>query len=401
MLMAVGGALGGVFNALISPLIFSSIAEYPIAILLACALCPPRQPLSSWICRRDIIVGIVPALAVVLLSFVVESLLPTVGMTGSVYGNLTTTIVIALPLIACYLLMRRPVRFALALGGWFLASHMLYEQTKGDLLFAERSFYGVHRVTYQPEYQARVLRHGFTAHGMQKSDPDLQSIGTTYYHPSGPVGQIFSQFGAELDTVGIVGLGAGTIASFAGRGSNFIYYEIDPVVETIAEDETLFTYLRDARARGATITNIIGDARLTLAQEPDNSLDLLIIDAFSSASIPVHLMTKEALTLYLEKLKPNGLLLFHVSNKSLNVGRPLAGLADNLGLNVMRQDNKIESRLESHQGKFASQWVVMSRDQTRLSRLPQSPARWRALQFHGEALWTDDFSNIIQLISTN
>ncbi len=398
MLMAVGGALGGVFNALLSPLIFNSIAEYPIAILLACALCPAREVLSKCIRWQDFAVAVIPGAAVLTLSLVVETMMRATGLGGLAFNNLRTIMVIALPLIVCYMLMRRPFRYALALGGWYLASHMLYEQTRGDLLFAERSFYGVHRVNDQPEYQARVLRHGFTAHGMQKNDPRLHHIGTTYYHPSGPAGQVFSQFGTELDKVGIVGLGAGTMATFAEPGSDFTYYEIDPVVEAVAEDENLFTYLRDARALGADITNIIGDARLTLARESDGHLDLLIIDAFSSASIPVHLLTREALTLYFQKLKPDGLLLFHVSNKSLNVRRPLASLADDLGLSAMQQDNDIESRQQGIEGKFASQWVVMSRDQARLERLPQGPARWRALEARGDAVWTDDFSNIIQLI---
>ena len=176
-----------------------------------------------------------------------------------------------------------------------------------------------------------------------------------------PTGQ-FQVFGEDLKRVGLVGLGAGTLAAFARPNSHFTFYEIDPVVEAIAEDPNLFTYLADARAIGATIRTRIGDARLTLDTEPDHELDLLVIDAFSSAAIPVHLLTREALTLYLDKIKPDGLLLFHVSNKSLNIRRPLSDLSADLDVTALVQNNQIESPREFFEGKFASQWVVMSRD---------------------------------------
>lgn len=398
LLMAVGGALGGVFNALLSPVIFNSVAEYPIALILACALCPPRKVLVSWFNWKDIALAATPALAVMFLPSLVEALSVAIGMGGSGFNNLRTIMVIALPLVACYLFTLRPIRYALALGGWFLASQVLYEQSRGDLLFAERSFYGVHRVNDQQETAARVLRHGFTAHGMQKHDPGLRRTGTTYYHPTGPAGQVFRQFGRGLKKVGLVGLGTGTLATYAGPDSQYTYYEIDPVVEAIAEDEEMFTFLSDARALGANITTVIGDARLSLAREPDGTMDLLVIDAFSSASIPVHLLTREALVLYLQKLKPNGLLLFHVSNKSLNVRRPLGGLAEDLGVSALHQDNDIENQQQKIEGKFSSQWVVMSRSQARLNRLDHGPRRWRPLPSTGDAVWTDDFSNIVQLM---
>ena len=398
LLMAVGGVLGGAFNALLSPLLFDMIAEYPIALVLACLLCPPRDRAQRNGAQRALLLALIPGMLVLALAPIVESLLPASASGVDRANPLSTILVIATPLIGCYLLVQRPRAFALALGAWFVAGTIVYERSGGELLLVERSFFGVHRASYHPEHDAHLLRHGFTVHGMQKRAPELHHVATTYYHASGPAGQVFAARARELEHVGLVGLGVGTLAAFAPPGARFTFFEIDPVVAAIAENTTLFSYLADARVRGAEVAIRLGDARLTLAHEPDSGFDLLLIDAFSSASVPLHLLTREALALYLSKLRPNGLLLFHVSNNHLDVATALARLADDAGVLALYQDNQIESEQERNEGKLASQWVLMTRTSQPLAGLIRHPARWWEMRADGASVWSDDYSNIVELL---
>jgi spermidine synthase len=400
LLMSVGGVLGGVFNALVAPLVFDGVAEYPIALVLACLLCPARDARAAQRPRLpDLLLAAIPAALVLALPLVLGPLTEAVGLATRRFDHLRTVLVVGIPLVVCYLMVKRPARFALALGAWFLAGDLVYERSRGALLIAERSFFGVHRVSYQKEYDAHLLRHGLTAHGMQKLDPGLRHIPTAYFHYTGPAGQVFMAYEETARRVALIGLGAGTLAAYTLPGRHFTYFEIDPTVVRIAEDTSLFTYLADARIEGATVDVRLGDARLTLDDEPDGEFDLLLVDAFSSASIPMHLLTREALALYLSKVKADGLLLFHVSNNYLDIAGALAQLAADAGLAALHQDNQVESDRERAEGKLASQWVVMARDPEHLARLPRHPNRWQALPPRdGRAVWTDDFSNIVTML---
>jgi hypothetical protein len=399
LLLAVGGALGGVFNALLSPVLFDSVAEYPIAIVLACLLCPPRAPEKTGRWRwTDAVPGLAVGGILLGLSAAALPLSEWAGLGGEEFDTLRTAVVVGLPLVGCYLLVRHPLRFAAALGAWYLAGSFVYEQNRGALLYTERSFFGVHRVNLHEAREAKVLRHGFTAHGMQKLDPALRRTATTYYHASGPAGQVLRAFGARISELGIVGLGAGTMAVYATPGRHVTFYEIDPVVVRIAENPELFSFISDARAAGASLSIVPGDARLSLEREPDKRFDLLAIDAFTNDSIPVHLLTREALDLYFRKLSPGGVLLLHVSNERLDVSRPLGDLAADAGLFAVFQDSVVENARQRDEGKFHSQWVAMVRDPEVLAPLAESAGRWQILGPVGDRIWTDDYSNILSLI---
>ena len=208
----------------------------------------------------------------------------------------------------------------------------------------------------------------------------------TYYHHQSPVGQVFEIRGANARSVGVIGLGAGTLASYAKPKSSWTFYEIDGAVETIARDTRFFHYLDRC---GAQCSVVIGDARLSLAQR-DVMHDLLILDAFSSDAIPLHLLTIEALQTYESRLTRDGLLVLHVSNRHIRLRPAIARLARDRGLTAFA---RFDAESSATQGYSASEWVVMARHAPALERLSQDP-RWNRLEADGKQAWTDDFSNI-------
>ncbi|HLY37974.1 MAG TPA: fused MFS/spermidine synthase, partial [Candidatus Binatia bacterium] len=296
--LALGGVLGGAFNAVVAPLVFASTAEYPLTLVLGCLLVPGLFPTSAGDMARDL--GLPVALGAT--AAVLASVLPLHGPLGSV-------VVSGVPAFVCFAFSRRPVRFAMGVAALFLAGAVDTGQT--TVLVRERSFYGIHRVVVDADSAARLLLHGTTLHGMQAIDGARRREPLAYYHPAGPLGQLF----ASLDSarrrraVAVVGLGAGSVACYAEPGQRWDFYEIDPTVTHIARDPRYFTYLADC-APDATIT--LGDARLSLARATA-TYDLVILDAYSSDAIPVHLLTREAIALYLAHLRPGGILAFHIS----------------------------------------------------------------------------------------
>ena len=256
------------------------------------------------------------------------------------------------PLILNFLLVERPVRFALGLGALFLAG--AFDQgAQGRVLYLERNFLGVVKVTESSDGDFTRMVHGNTVHGQQRNSPRPQYVASfaqtlgasnplnelsilavgdgrwddrhrplTYYHPTGPAGITF-RFLVDgwkgPRRIGAVGLGTGALASYARPDQDWTFFELDLAVEKLARDDRYFTFLRDSPARSLDV--VIGDARLKLAQEPDGSFDLLVLDAFSSDAIPIHLLTAEAFAMYERKLAPHGVILMHLSNFRPGSGR--------------------------------------------------------------------------------
>jgi hypothetical protein len=239
----------------------------------------------------------------------------------------------------------------------------------------------------------RSLVHGTTLHGMQSLDPPRSKEPLTYYYPTGPIGSVFTAFREEFakSHIAIIGLGAGSLACYGAPGQYWTFYEIDPAIERIAR--RYFTFLRDCPPR----TNVVlGDARLSLAKAPDLHYSLIVLDAFSSDSIPVHLLTRQAIQLYLTKLADGGILAFHISNRSLDLQPVVGHLARDFGLfGVVREDREI-SEAEAERGKAVSDWVVIARKKEELGNLPQDSRR-ELLSGYGGTVWTDDFSNILSV----
>ena len=204
-------------------------------------------------------------------------------------------------------------------------------RTGGEVLYRERTFFGVHQVTAIQSGDWHMLTHGTTMHGVQAFRGKLRVLPTAYYHPSGPIGDVIFTLSSDgrFRDVGVVGLGAGALAAYAGNGIRMDFFEIDEAVIRIAENPLYFTYLADARARaGTTVRTMAVDGRLGLRAKAEASYDLIVVDAFSSDAIPTHLITREAVALYESRIKARGVIAFHVSNRFFDLGPVLARIAE-------------------------------------------------------------------------
>jgi hypothetical protein len=301
-----------------------------------------------------------------------------------------------LPAVLAYTMVDRPVRFGLALGALLICG-VLYPSAQGRALCTERSFFGVHRVTRDSTGQFHLLVHGNTVHGRENRSPGHETVPLAYYHATGPAGQFFHDLDEHLAgaRVGAIGLGAGSMIAYARPDQDWTYYEIDPTVIRIASNPRYFTFLSHRHAKSLQI--IPGDGRLQLAKAPNHTYDLLILDAFSSDAVPVHLLTSESLEMYLSKLRPGGALLFHISNRYLDLKPVLAGLAHALELESRFYDDLELSETEREAGKDFSQWAVLASPGSKVWTKLANP-RWRRYSLTGrEPIWTDDYSSVLPL----
>ncbi len=247
-----------------------------------------------------------------------------------------------------------------------------------------------------PKEVTTFFVHGTTLHGAESLNPSRRCEPLVYYHRTGPLGQVFGVFPKNLDHahVAVIGLGTGSAAGYGRSGQHWTFYEIDPAVERIAKDPRHFTFLKDCWAH---VNVILGDARLSLTNAPDHSYDLIVLDAFSSDAIPTHLLTKEALRLYLAKLSEDGVMVFHISNRYLDLKPILGNLANDMNLVCLVQDDMELSEAEKKAKKAPSTWAIMARQSLDLNPL-SADRRWKvSSSTPGARLWTDDFSNIVSV----
>ena len=300
------------------------------------------------------------------------------------------------PSVLCFSLAKHPLRFALSLGALMVASS-LYVSAHEHVPFRGRSFFGVYRVVDDADRRLRLLVHGRTIHGAQSLDSARSREPLTYYHRSGPIGQAFASFRGEHSKprVAIVGLGIGSLAAYGLRGQQWTFYEIDPSIAALARDARYFTFVRDSQA---DVRIVLGDGRISLTNEPSSNVDLLVVDAFSSDAIPVHLITREALDLYWQALDPHGLLAFHISNRYLDFQPLLGDLARDAGLVSLAQDDFELDKADESGGKTPSRWVLMARSADALGLLAND-TRWHPLSAQVRpVVWTDEFSNPLALV---
>lgn len=381
--IAVGGVLGGAFNALLAPLIFRTPIEYPIVIVMACLMRPvtgQEKATGKWF-------RIIFPLFILLMTYNLSLFAPRLG----VFGRLENALVLLVPLTLCFAFsLQRPIVFGLALAAFMFGS-IPYFNASDQTIATERNFFGVWRVTTNPYEEFRRLYHGSTVHGVQLKDESRKCEATSYYHKDGPVGQIFEVYNSKptMKPVAAIGLGAGTIGVYSAQGQQWDFYELDPAIVRIASNPQLFTFLSDCTR--ASYRVILGDARLKLLEAPPGQYGLLVMDAFSSDSVPAHLLTTQALNLYLTKLAPDGIVAFHISNRYLDLEPLLSGLSRRVGLSAfIRRD-----AAGNGTSKFASAWVVMVRNDAVLGPIA-SDSRWARL--HGDKVWTDEFSNILSVL---
>jgi hypothetical protein len=374
--------------------LFDFIAEYPIAVALACLFrLPFSGPGSERGLGRFLYQGkrLVIALPVLLALYLLVAVTVARSIGNFPDGAMVIPVAV-LPTILVFTFSPRPVRFALGLAV-LLASAESGQMYRGAIIHTDRTFFGVHRVTRDPENTVTVLYHGSTVHGVQSTDPARAGEPLAYYHPTGPSGSVVRAMAAQPDkrTLALVGAGTGALAALAGPHQRVTLYEIDPEVVWIAEESGIFTYLASARAEHEWV---VGDGRLALAST-DEQYDLMVLDAFSSGTIPIHLLTREAFDVYLERLAPGGALLFHISNRHLELAPVLAAHARDLGLAAfewvdVRSDEDVE------RGIFGSHWVLLAPDPQALGWVPQ--AGWRPLAIPQDTrAWTDDFSDMLSV----
>jgi hypothetical protein len=377
--IAVGGLLGGTFNTLLAPFLFSSVVEYPLALALAVALIAPRRRSAE---QRTPAADFALPLA---LGAAVTGLL--LGLKGGMLGTVTVSAAAGLIGVLFAACMKHPLRLAAGLALVVLGVSSLIHRS--DLLHAERTFFGVLRVTADAAEGRHRLFHGSTLHGEQSLDPARRREPLTYYHPTGPIGQTVSALSDRLQRVAVVGLGAGSLAAYATPGQRWTFYEIDPAVERIARAPGFFTYLEDC---GDRCDVVLGDARLSLGRGP-TTYDLIILDAFSSDAVPAHLITREALALYLSRLSQEGVIAFHLSNRYLDL-RPMIG--------ALVTERRLLARVQLHSatpasGATSSIWVIAARTVDALGPLA-TDLRWDHLAAGSVRVWTDDYSDILSIL---
>lgn len=382
--MSFGGVLGGVFNVIVAPLLYQSLIEYPFALVVALGLRPSAGRTSR--ARGALVLDVaLPALLMAVIWFLYRLPSPP----GEWFANGSLWFLGATAGVVT-LFQRRPLRLALGAGA-MLAGVRLADVGNEDILLQRRSFFGVYRVRRMSEYH--VLQHGTTTHGGQSRDPDRRLEPLTYYHREGPMGHIFASVVADrgLRRVAVVGLGTGTTACYGRPGERWTFFEIDPLVVQIASTRRLFTYLNDCPPE---VEMALGDARLSLAREPDGEYDLIILDAFSSDAIPVHLLTREALDVYLRKLRPGGAVAYHISNRYLDLRPVLIALANDARLPGAMGDftARTADRTRLHYG---SRWIVLAEKPSALGALIREEGWMPLPPGPTTRVWTDDFSDIL------
>jgi hypothetical protein len=384
--VAAGGALGGLFNVLVAPQLFTSLIEYPLGLVLAALLRPRMGGRDrAWSGRLDFLLP--AALAGGLLIGVAA--VHTVEMRfGATKGLLALGAVLAGAGIAAYSFRSRPRRFGLGLAAIVVAGGS-YVNGATQLVYATRSFYGVLRVRLEPPTML-LLEHGKTMHGAQDLAPARRREPLAYYSRRGPVGDFMQAWRGrpQRQRVGVVGLGAGTMAAYAEPGERWTFFEIDSAVQEIARAPGLFTFLQDARA---PIDVVLGDARRCLTVVGDGTFGLLVLDAFSSDAVPAHLLTREAMALYLRKLSPGGVLAVHLSNRFLDLEPVVAGSAAAAGLSgLVRFDQVTPERARLLE--TSSRWMLLARSPADLAPLGRNQ-RWVPPRRSGPG-WTDDASDL-------
>src|SRR5580704_3771686 len=335
LMISLGGALGAIFVAILAPYVFKGVYEFPLSLCLTALLAVIVVWPEGWLAR--------------------------------VFWGFATLCMAAV-----------------------LVYHA--HAYKKDSIFAARNFYGGLRVELHRDWLKqpyRTLYHGKIEHGAQFLDPPKSLLATTYYAENSGVGKALDHFTGAAKRVGVIGLGAGTLASYGNAGDYFRFYEINPLVVSIAR--TWFSYLRDSRAK---VDIAMGDARLSLAQEPDQQFDVLAVDAFSGDAIPVHLLTREAFAQYVRHLKPGGILAIHTSNTYLNLNPVVQLLAGDAHypVRLITNDDDLRKLID------ASDWVLVTRNQQFLNDLDATAFEEPIVVPSKLRLWTDDYNNVFQIL---
>lgn len=376
--ISLGGVVGGAATALVSPLIFRTIVEYPLMLALVCIIGP------GTVRRIRDAVPLAVAVAVVL----IEPLAPFSPPASLALSGIAIA-------IAGWFGIRRgfnPILMALA---FFLALHTTatLNARQGDIVWRGRSFYGAYIVTEDKTEGYRRLFHGTTLHGVERIAAADRPEPLSYYARGGPLGDVMRALGGNASDIGVIGLGAGSSGCYATPDQRWTFYEIDALVEDIVARSGMFRLLKTCAPQAKIV---LGDGRLNLEREAATRYDLLMVDAFSSDAIPVHLLTSEAFAGYVRALKPNGALVIHISNRNLDLAPIVAAIAPVAGLIAYERNFKPAAGIDVT-ATSPSEWVVLARSLADLGPLA-ADQRWKRLAAPKTKAWTDDFSNILSAL---
>ena len=374
LVIAAGGAAGGLVNGLVAPVAFDRVLEYPLVVASVPALliglgASRRSRLEN---RYGPVAAAATSLLLTTTALVLGSTLLASSEGPAMLG------VLALIGSSMWVAASRPLVLVSALvASTFLLQHL----GDADVLARDRTFYGSYVVSGDAD--GRSLRHGTTLHGLQAADQPTEP--TTYYARTGPLGDVMESVRPARS--GVVGLGTGTIAAYGRAGDRMTFFEIDRAVADVAADADHFTFLRDS---AASVDVRVGDGRLLLADEAPGSYDLLVLDAFSSDSIPVHLLTREAFRLYASRVTDGGTIAVHVSNRVFDLGPVVSAAGRDLDWGA--------AVASGGSGPLAtpSTWIVLTSDQQRLDDLTR--LGWSSLGSRDPVSWTDDYSSVLDVL---
>jgi hypothetical protein len=383
--IAVGGSIGGVAVGLIAPHIFDWVAEYPILLALTLVCRPDRAMPPNSIGRGYLLAGLIIILGSLLIITAILQVRISEGYYIWIFGLLLAT---------CTLFWRMPLPFAALVTFLLMASHNIIDRPGTIFL---RSFFGVTKVNHSRDGQLRVLIHGTTLHGAQRirdrfgrpvvgpPEPEL------YYSKGNAIAQTIDAVRAQMGgpiRYAVIGLGTGSLACYAKPDDTVHFFEIDATIIWIAQDARFFNFLQACRPN-VPITR--GDGRLTLAKAPDGAYDLIIVDAFSSDAIPIHLLTREAMAMYVEKLSAHGVIVLHVSNRHLELLSVVAGIASANGLITYVYDPETSRPILA---PYPSLVAAVARSENDFG--PLSPLYWKLKASNpNRRAWTDDYSNVV------
>jgi len=391
--MSFGGMLGGLFAGLMAPQIFSSIVEYPL-FAIASLLARPgiwKKNEKRW--SVEIFLGLI-----LFAAYAVPNVFSVVNGSGD--QKLMAIAVISALTVIIVVLRNQPARkllFVICCAAF--SNIVVLESFRGSTF---RGFFGVYRISVSPDKAYRFLKHGTTIHGVERinngpharpAKPEMLS----YYHLGSGFADVFSSLRSykELKNIAIIGLGAGILACYKQHGEQWRFYEIDPLVIGIAADPNKFTFLSKCAPEAEIVT---GDGRLALAKYTGNPYDVIVLDAFSSDAIPVHLLTIEAIKSYLMQLAEDGVLIFHISNRNLSLAPVLSAAAAELGLSGLHRSDGINlNELDRARNKATAKVLILARSNSHFGNLP-SHSKWKSLPNPIKRVWTDDYSDILTAI---
>jgi spermidine synthase len=378
-----GGMLGGMFVTWVAPLLFSSTYEFIVGIILALIAFALNHKFEK-LPQRQIRFIIYLLLLVICWPFVFKQGYNVFGVTllALTYGWI----------FSC--LKKKPWSMVVGVACLFCALFFVQKQWGANIVgFRMRNYYGIYRISGLNN--AIYFSHGNTMHGVQYIDEKRKNEPLAYFNPGSPVGKLLTSDQFAFRNMGFIGLGAGTLAAYGKPGQEIDFYEIDRDVFLIADN--FFTYLKNSKAK---LSYIFGDARITLKKAKADSYDLLVIDAFSGDSIPIHLITVEAINEYRKVLKDKGVILFHITNNFLDLAPVLYGNSEKTGSRVLLQYQDPTQEEQINKLYIFSYWVAMTWDNDSYERLKNKLA-WMPVEntrVRKVRAWTDSYSNILSVL---